>query len=392
MSSEPATGNGYRDAVRIAIDARKLRDYGIGTYVRNLLRQLARQDTVNDYIVFCRDADWESVEELGPRFRPVVENARSYSVAEQFALPIDLRREGAELFHEPHYVLPALTPCRSVVTIHDCIHLRFPQYLPSRLGYAYAKGQMWTATHRAARVITVSEASKRDILRYFNVPESRIDVIYNAIDDRFWQQPDAEEMARVRERYRLEYPFVLYAGNIKPHKNLERLIEAFHLLRQAAAMKDVQLLIIGDEISKYATLRRAVHRHKLHKHVRFFGFVSDQTLAALYRLAAVFVFPSLYEGVGLPPLVALGSGTPVITTHVSWLPEVVGDAALMIDPYEPAAIAEAMEGVLSDADLRADLSRRGLLRAREFSWERSIARVREIYAEVMDGGAPARSK
>jgi glycosyltransferase involved in cell wall biosynthesis len=368
--------------VRIAIDARKLRDYGIGTYVRNLLRELARQDTQNDYLILCREADWDSVEALGPRFRPVVENAAPYSIAEQFALPMDLRREAADLFHAPHYVLPPLTPCRSVVTIHDCIHLRFPQYLPNRIGYAYARAQMWTATHRAARVITVSEASKRDILRYFRVPESRIAVIYNAIDERFWQQPAEDDIARVRERYRLDNPFVLYAGNIKPHKNLERLIEAFNLLRQHAAMKDVQLLIIGDEISKYATLRRAVHRYKLHKHVRFFGFVSDQTLAALYRLAAVFVFPSLYEGFGLPPLEAMASGTPVITSNVSSLPEVVGDAALMIDPYEPAAIADAMQRVLDDPALAADLSRRGLARAREFSWERSIARVREIYAEV----------
>src|SRR4051812_24115674 len=369
--------------MRIAIDARKLRDYGIGTYVRNLLRQLARQDAVNDYVVLCRDADCDAVEELGARFRPVVENARSYSVAEQFALPIDLRREAVDLFHAPHYVLPPLTPCRSVVTIHDCIHLRFPQYLPSRLGYAYARAQMWTATQRAARVITVSEASKRDILRYFRVPESRIDVIYNAIDERFWQQPDPEDIARVRERYRLDNPFVLYAGNIKPHKNLERLIDAFHLLRQNSAMKDVQLLIIGDEISKYATLRRAVHRHKLHKHVRFFGFVSDQTLAALYRLAAVFVFPSLYEGFGLPPLEAMASGTPVITSNVSSLPEVVGDAALLIDPYDPAAIADAMRLVLSDEAFRLQLRERGLRRARHFSWERSIARVHDIYGEVL---------
>jgi len=369
--------------VRIAIDARKFRDYGIGTYVRNLLRQLARQEDANDYIVLCREPDLDQVEELGPRFRAVVEPAKTYSVAEQFAIPMDLRREAADLFHAPHYVLPPLTPCRAVVTIHDCIHLRFPQYLPSKLGYAYARAQMWTATHRAGRVITVSEASKRDILRYFRVPESQIDVIYNAIDERFWHAPDPEEVARVRERYRLTDPFVLYAGNIKPHKNLERLIESFHLLRQHSPdLKDVQLLIIGDEISKYATLRRAVHRNKLHKHVRFFGFVSDQTLAALYRLANAFVFPSLYEGFGLPPLEAMASGTPVITSNVSSLPEVVGDAALMIDPYEPSAIAEAMQRVLTDAALRADLRERGLARAREFSWERSIERVRQIYEEV----------
>ena len=370
--------------MRIAIDARKLHDYGIGTYVRNLLRQLGRQQSKHEYVVLCREADCETVEECGPQFKPIVESARAYSVAEQFAVPMDLRREAVDLFHAPHYVLPALTPCRSVVTIHDCIHLRFPQYLPSRIGYAYARGQMWTATHKAARVMTVSEASKRDILRYFRVPESRIDVIYNAIDERFWLEPDVDEVNRVKERYRLTDPFVLYAGNIKPHKNLERLIEAFHLMRQQdPGLKDVQLLIIGDEISKYATLRRAVHRHKLHKHVRFFGFVSDQTLAALYRLANVFVFPSLYEGFGLPPLEAMASGTPVITSNVSSLPEVVGDAALMMDPYDPAAIADAMARVLTDTDLRVDLQGRGLARAREFSWERSIKRVHEIYDEVL---------
>jgi glycosyltransferase involved in cell wall biosynthesis len=182
----------------------------------------------------------------------------------------------------------------------------------------------------------------------------------------------------------LNDPFVLYAGNIKPHKNLERLIEAFHILRRHDA-EHVKLLIIGDEISKYATLRRAVHRHKLHKHVRFFGFVPDRTLAVLYRLARVFVFPSLYEGFGLPPLEAMASGTPVVTSNVSSLPEVVGDAALLIDPYSPDAIADAMRRVLCDDTLRDDLRRRGLIRAREFSWERSVQRVREIYREVMAG-------
>ena len=148
--------------------------------------------------------------------------------------------------------------------------------------------------------------------------------------------------------------------------------------------EQVKFVIIGDEIAKYAALRHAVHRHKLHKYVRFFGFVPDRTLAILYRLAAVFVFPSLYEGFGLPPLEAMASGTPVITSNVSSLPEVVGDAALLVDPLQPEAIADAMRRVLTDSALRADLRGRGLIRARQFSWERSIRRVREIYGEVLD--------
>jgi glycosyltransferase involved in cell wall biosynthesis len=371
--------------LRIAIDARKLRDFGIGTYVRNLLRYLSRIDRVTEYVLLCRSEDCGVEEELGENFRSVVEDAPAYSVREQFSVPIALRRESVDLFHSPHYVLPPLTPCKSVVTIHDCIHLRFPQYLPSRLGYAYARASLWTAAHRSNRVLTVSEASKRDILRYFRVQGSKIQVIPNAIDERFGQEPPEEEIARVRQRYQLDDPFVLYAGNIKPHKNLERLIESFHMLRREGGFDEIKLLIIGDEISKYATLRRAVHRYKLHKHVRFFGFVSDQTLAALYRMAAVFVFPSLYEGFGLPPLEAMASGTPVITSNVSSLPEVVGDAALLIDPYEPGDIARAMRSVLTDPGLRASLAERGLARAREFSWERSIGRVREIYEEVLAG-------
>jgi glycosyltransferase involved in cell wall biosynthesis len=368
--------------LRIAIDARKLRDYGIGTYIRNLLRHLSRQDQKTEYVLLCRGEDCGVAANLGENFRPVAEQAEAYSVREQLAVPMDLRREGIDLFHAPHYVLPPLTPCRAVVTIHDCIHLRFPQYLPHRFGYAYARASLWFATHRSARVLTVSEASKRDILHYFSVPPDKIDVIYNAIDERFGEEPEPDEVERVRERYQLNDPFVLYAGNIKPHKNLERLIEAFHLLRRHDA-DHVKLLIIGDEISKYATLRRAVHRYKLHKHVRFFGFVPSTTLAILYRLAAVFVFPSLYEGFGLPPLEAMASGTPVITSNVSSLPEVAGDAALLVDPRDAEAIAGAIRMVLTDRTLREDLRRRGLERARAFSWEQSVARTRAIYSEVL---------
>src|SRR5215213_9581026 len=174
-----------------------LRDYGIGTYIRNLLRHLARIDQDTEYVVLCRPEDGTFASELGENFRPVPERSVGYSIREQVAVPLDLRRERADLFHAPHYVLPPLTPCKSVVTIHDCIHLRFPQYLPNRFAYAYARSSLWVATHRASRILTVSEASKRDILRYFHVPEARIDVIYNAIDDRLGEPLCDEEIGKV---------------------------------------------------------------------------------------------------------------------------------------------------------------------------------------------------
>jgi glycosyltransferase involved in cell wall biosynthesis len=368
--------------MRVAIDTRKIHDFGIGTYIRNLLRQLARIDRDTEYVLLCREPDLGIAAQLGPNFRSVREPSPNYSLREQIHVPWVLRRERPDVYHAPHYVLPAAVRCRSVVTIHDCIHLMFPQYLPNRAAYAYARASMWAASRRSDRILTVSEASKRDILSLFNVKPEKIVVVYNAIDEHFWETPAEEDVARVRERYQLDHEFVLYVGNIKPHKNLVRLIEAFAEFRRDG-FESVKLLIIGDEISKLPALRRAVHRHKLHKHVRFFGFVPSRTLAILYRLAAVFVFPSLYEGFGLPPLEAMASGTPVITSNVSSLPEVVGDAAVLIDPLQPEAIADALGRVLSDSALREELRQRGLERARHFSWERSIRRVREIYGEVL---------
>jgi glycosyltransferase involved in cell wall biosynthesis len=370
--------------MRIAIDARKLRDFGIGTYIRNILVGLARRDPDTEFVVLCRPVDRDLNLPLGPNFRIVVEGAATYSFGEQLRIPLRLARERVRLVHEPHYVLPAAVPCRSIVTIHDCIHLMFPQYLPNRAAYVYARGAMWTATRKASRILTVSEASRRDILRFFDVPEDRVQVVYNAIDERFLDGPDEAAMDRVRQRYQLDHPFALYVGNIKPHKNVERLIAAFGRVR-AAGLDELRLVIIGDEISKYPSLRQMVHRHQLDKHVRFLGFQPAATLSSFYRLARVFVFPSLYEGFGLPPLEAMACGVPVVTSNVSSLPEVAGDAALLVDPYDVDAIAGAIRRAVEDETLRQELSARGLARARQFSWTDSVAQIHQAYRDVIEG-------
>ena len=368
--------------MKVAIDARKLHDFGIGTYIRNLLRHLARIDRESEFVLLTAEADLGVAEALGPNFRTVLEPSPNYSIREQIHVPWVLRRERPDVFHAPHYILPTAVGCRSVVTIHDCIHLMFPQYLPDRAAYAYARGSMWNAVRKADRILTVSEASKRDILRFFNVPPGKIEVVPNAIDERFWNVPTEEEIASVRERYQLAHRYVLYVGNIKPHKNLVRLIEAFSGLRQLEGFDDVKLLIIGDQISKLPALRRAVHSHKLHKQVRFLGYLSDDSLAILYSLASVFVFPSLYEGFGLPPLEAMACGAPVVTSNVSSLPEVTGDAAVLVDPENVESIVDGMRRVLSDPELAQEMRKKGLVRAREFSWERSVARTHDIYRQV----------
>ena len=369
--------------MRIAIDARKLHDFGIGTYIRNVLIGLARIDQETEYIVLCRPRDADAVNDLGANFRAVPETAQPYSLGEQVWIPLSLVRERAHLLHEPHYVLPPAVRCRTVVTIHDCIHLMFPQYLPGKLAHVYARVSMWSAVHKADRILTVSEASKKDILRFFTVDPDKVSVIYNAIDERFLAPPDEERMDQVRQRYQLDHPFLLYVGNIKPHKNIERLIDAFGRAR-ASGLDDLRLIIIGDEISKYPPLRQAVHRHRLDKHVRFLGFQPYDTLAAFYRLARAFVFPSLYEGFGLPPLEAMACGTPVVTSNVSSLPEIAGGAAILVDPYDPQSIAEGIKRAVCDETTRAELIARGLARARDFSWAQSVSAIHRIYMEVLE--------
>jgi glycosyltransferase involved in cell wall biosynthesis len=378
--------------MKIAIDARKWRDYGIGTYVRNLVRHLARIDRETTYFLLCDRADETTLRDLAENFVPVVEEADGYGFWEHVTIPRKLRQLGANLLHSPHYVLPLLCRTTSVVTVHDCIHLLFPQYLPNKFALTYAKRMMGSGIRRSALVFTVSEASRRDILRFYpDTDPQKIQTVPNAIDPALLEDPGAEEMERVRERYQIRGRFVLYAGNIKPHKNLERLIAAYGLLRQRPGHQDVKLLIIGDEINRYGSLRRSVEASGVNRQdVRFFGFVPERTLAALYRLAAVFAFPSLYEGFGLPPLEAMACGTPVVTSRISSLPEVVGDGAYLVDPYSVEDIANGLERVLMDEALRADLIARGRAWVGHFSWERSVHAIHEGYMRTLGVSVPAR--
>jgi alpha-1,3-rhamnosyl/mannosyltransferase len=375
--------------MKIAIDARKWRDFGIGTYVRNLVRHLALLDRDTTYFLFCNRADESTLRDLAANFVPVPEDSAGYGIREHFSIPWKLRRLGADLLHSPHYVRPLLCGTPSVVTIHDCIHLLFPEYLPSRMAWRYAHTMIGSAIRRSALVFTVSEASRRDILRFYPWADpERIQVVPNALDDALLPDPGEEEMERVRERYQIRGRFVLYTGNIKPHKNLDRLIQAFARVRAQPGQDDLKLFIIGDEVTRYPSLRRTVESAGVRQDVRFFGYVPDRTLAALYRMASVFAFPSLYEGFGLPPLEAMASGTPVVTSRISSLPEVVGDAAVLVDPYDVDDIASGIGRLLTDDVLRAQLVERGRERVRHFSWERSVKAIHSGYLKAL--GQPLR--
>jgi alpha-1,3-rhamnosyl/mannosyltransferase len=370
--------------MKVAIDARKWRDFGIGTYVRNLVRHLASLDRETTYFLFCNPSDEATLRDLAANFVPVAEDSAGYGFREHVSIPWKLRRLGVDLLHSPHYVRPLFCGTPTVVTVHDCIHLLFPEYLPSRMAWRYAHAMIGSAIRRSALIFTVSEASRSDILRFYPWADAdRIQVVPNALDDALLADPGEEERERVRERYQIRGRFVLYAGNIKPHKNLDRLIQAFARVRSDPGQQDLKLFIIGDEVTRYPSLRRVVEAAGVRQDVRFFGFVPDRTLAALYRMASVFAFPSLYEGFGLPPLEAMASGTPVVTSRISSLPEVVGDAAVLVDPYNVDDIAGGIASLLNDAALHARLVERGRERVRQFSWERSVKAIHGGYLKVL---------
>jgi glycosyltransferase involved in cell wall biosynthesis len=245
---------------------------------------------------------------------------------------------------------------------------------------------------RASEVIAVSEATRRDVQQLAGVPSDRLRLVYNAPDPGFSVSDGAgedEERSRIMERYQIQRPFLLYAGNIRRHKNIPRLVEAFAVVRgQLAshpAYHDLRLVIIGDNISQYPAVRQAVIRSRSEHVVRFLGFVPFETLRYFYQTAAAFVFPSRYEGFGLPPIEAMACGTPVVTSNVSSLPEVVGDAAVLINPENVFDIVRGIREVLLDDELRATLITRGREQAARFSWSRTARQVLEIYQEAAMG-------
>ena len=233
-----------------------------------------------------------------------------------------------------------------------------------------------------------SKFTKRDVARYFDVEPEKIEVVYNALDESFQRgHATPEEQEIVRGRYQIDSPFLLYTGRISPHKNVARIIEAFSALKASLAKEalypDLKMIIIGDEVSKNPDIRRAVVRSGMQHDVRFLGYVPIEVLRIFFDMAKVFVFPSLYEGFGLPPLEAMAHGTPVVASNTSALPEVVGNAALLVNPENVFEISRALHRMLTDQALRDRMKAAGIEQAKKFSWETSVRRMIAVYEEVV---------
>jgi len=379
-------------SVKIAIDIRRMTEFGVGTYIRNVVRTLGRLDRENRYLLIGSPAKVEEIGPLPPNFHtvPLLASDRSLQGYREFRTA--LQRLSCDLVHIPNlFSVPRMLPCPYVMTVHDMLE---------HMSRAREQSGFWRSFHfqmtkrvlaGAARIFAVSNFTRNEIEKLFEIPSDRVEVVYNAIDERFLHgHATAPERDLIARRYQVTYPFLLYAGRISPHKNVVRMIEAFSALKTELerdhAYPDLKLIIIGDDLSGNPDLRRTVVRSGVQHDVRFLGFVPIEVLRIFYDEAKIFVFPSLYEGFGLPPLEAMVHGTPVVTSNVSSLPEVVGNAAVLVNPENVFEIMRALHRTLMDQGLRDRMKERGYQQAAKFSWETSVRRILEAYGQIAHGG------
>ncbi len=371
--------------MRIGIDGRYIQDHfpGIGRYTYSLISALAPLATDDTLVVLHNPALPNSRYDLAAlTSHPSVELARvdvpSFSLAEQLRLPSLISDLACDVFHSPYYVKPYCLPVPSILSLYDVIPTHYPAYY-SRHTRLLIRLLKRLALRSAAHCLAISETTKGDFVREYGVAPERITAIPLAADGRFHPVEPAA-VAAMRERYRLPPDYVLYLGINKPHKNLARLVEAWSKSQMANGKS--QLLLAGQEDPRYSQARQRVKELRLEEGVRSLGDVGEADLPALYSGAAAFVFPSLYEGFGLPVLEAMACGVPVACSNTSSLPEIVGDAALTFDPTDVEAIAAALSRLLDDAELRAELRQLGLERARHFTWTETARRTLEVYRTV----------
>lgn len=373
--------------MRIGIDARMYSTEftGIGRYVYELVKALTALDDKNEYVLFMNEPEYSKFEE-SRRVKKVLVKARHYSVREQLGYLWTLRRAKLDLMHFTHFNAPILYRKPSVVTIHDLTLSFFPGKKMNSAFYRMAYNTVLKAAVRNARkVIAVSENTKADLVEIAGTAPSKVEVVYEGVGEEFGPRGDQELQEDVHRKYSITRDFLLYTGVWRGHKNLVNLIRAFALLREGEEGHDLQLVITGEEDPYYPEVKRTVKELGLEHHVIYTGMVPEKELVALYQTATAYVFPSLYEGFGLPPLEAMRCGTPVVASKVSCIPEICGEAsAIYFDPYDPEDISNSIRKVLLDESLQKDLRECGLKHSLKFSWEKMAQKTLEIYTDILE--------
>jgi len=350
---------------------------GIGNYTYNLFKKLLEVNTHGRYFVI----NYQDMK-IFDRDTLIVENPFKQILQTYMWYPyliIRLRKTDLDLIHNPSQI-PTFFDTKQIyiITVHDLTPIIFPKEHKSGKSLIYKL--LFPRTLKTAdKIIAVSYSTKQDLLKYFKVADKQIKVIHEAADEKF-QPLDKETIQKFKTKYNLNSPFILYVGTLEPRKNIPTLIKAFYNLRKYNLPH--KLVITGKKGWKYNSIFEIIEKFDIQGDVIFTGYMPDEDLPALYNAADLFVYPSLYEGFGLPPLEAMSSGCPVITSNTSSLPEVVGDAGIMIDPYDVDTLTSSIYKVLTNDGLKADMVEKGLERAKMFSWEKTAKETLKIYREI----------
>ncbi|HIP71568.1 MAG TPA: glycosyltransferase family 1 protein [Anaerolineae bacterium] len=363
------------------LDARTATDHfpGIGRYVSNLAQAIAPKLTNGERLLLLRDPSQPSRWQLPPQSEKVtwLDAAVSpFSLSQQWQISRPLKQFDITVYHSPYYLMPYRLTWPTVLTLYDLIPQKYPEYVSARVRLLF---QLTTklAIRSSNRIIAISEAARQDVMAAYPVPPEKITAVPLGPDPHFQPQP-AAEIDRVRQKYGLPKRYALYLGSNKPHKNLERLVQAWEL---AAKTTSHQLVIAGAWDDRYPQAKALAEQKQING-IRFLGPVDDADLPALYSGAQVFIFPSLYEGFGLPVIEAMACGAAVTCSHTASLPEVGGDAALYFDPLNTAEMAQQISRLLADTPLREELAANGLAQSQKFSWQETAAATLQIYRSL----------
>jgi len=376
--------------MRIAIDCRSVFPGmgGIGHHTESLVRAMAKADGRHQYTLLFTARRNEGRLVGSDRFQELAFEAGMIDpVWEQVQLPSVLSENEIELYHSPCFALPVVKTTKwRVATVHDVVFRTHPELVaPGLRDYL----DRWTehSLEAADAVITVSEFSKSEIVQAYGTPADRVHVIPNGVDERFRKRYSKHTEWELRQKLGLPGRFVLYVGSLEPKKNISRLLQAFAMVQRGAHAEGLRLVLAGGRGGKEYDVEAEIERAGIGKHVMVIGYLSDAEIPVLMRAAALFVYPSLYEGFGLPPLEAMACGTPVVVSDSSSLPEVVGDAALIVPAEDIGRLAEVMERGLFDKAVRKSLVRKGIGRVLPFTWARAAQRTLDLYETVAEGGA-----
>jgi len=369
--------------MRIGIDTRIVHYVrgGIPNYVLHLLEALASLDADTDYYVLHSRKD-QNPPLPGQNFHPVACWTPAHHRLERWALGIEVMRLGLDLLHTTDFIPPAFGYHRSVITVHDLTFLHYPQFLTAE-SYAYYNQQIRWAVHRADHILADSHVTKSDLISLLDVPPEEVTVIHLAADSAFRPLPETQAR-QTAERYGLEPGYLLCVGTLEPRKNLLGLLQAYRLLLDAEVTA-ASLVLVGGKGWLYEGVFERVEELHLAENVRFLHKVPDADLPGLYNAASLLTTPSFYEGFGLPALEAMACGTPAVVADRSSLPEVVGEAGLLVNPDDVEGIAQALTRVLTEESLRARMRTLGLAQASRFSWKRAAEETLAVYRKVLSG-------